>query len=83
MIQASDALQQLNWVVPIVAIVGVVGQWGIGAFYAGRMDERVHGQGREIRDLKIEHAKHDVKLDNHEGRIAHIEGRRGIPLGSQ
>jgi hypothetical protein len=80
---AGDVMQQLDWVVPIVAIVGVVGQWGIGAFYAGRMDERVHSQGREIRDLKIEHAKHDVRLTNHEGRIAHIEGRRGIPLGSE
>ena len=83
MVQAAQAIQELGWMVPIVAIVGVIGQWGIGAFYAGRMDERVHSQGREIRDVKISLGRQSERLDNHEGRIAHIEGRKGIPLGSE
>lgn len=82
MILGGDAIvSELGWVVPIVALIGVIGQWGVGAFYAGRMDERVHGLGREIRDIKIDQRGFEEKLSNHEGRIAHIEGRKGVEYG--
>jgi hypothetical protein len=73
----------LSPAVPVAAILGIVGQWGIGAFYAGRMDERLRGHGYEIRDLKDKTKDHDTQLGNHERRISHIEGRKGIPLGSE
>ena len=76
-------ISDLGWVVPVVAILGVLGQWMIGAFYAGRMDERVRGQGIEIRDLKKKTSKHDDTLVDHERRIAHWEGRKGISLGGE
>ena len=70
-----------EWIVPIgVALVGIVGQWGIGAFYAGRMDERVHLRGDEIRDEKIAQGRAAERLDNHEGRISHLEGRTSFGM---
>ena len=77
------AVSDLNWIVPIAALVGILGQWGVGAFYAGRMDERVRGQGFEIRELKDSKREADAKLVNHEGRISHLEGERGIPHGGE
>lgn len=75
------AISDLNWIVPIAAVLGIVGQWGVGAFYAGRMDERVRGQGFEIRDLKDKQRETDSTLVEHEGRISHIEGQKGFPRG--
>lgn len=68
----------LWWVLPAVALLGVVGQWGIGAYYAGRLTQKVDDQAGWLK-------RHDAELQNsaaqmleHEGRIARVEGRLGI-----
>jgi hypothetical protein len=50
------------------------------AFIWGALTEKVKGQGREIGEIKGVQKEHGLILVNHERRISHSEGRKGIPL---
>ena len=58
-------------------------QWTIVAFAAGRLNQRVDDQGREIKELRGVQGQHSGQLTNHERRISHIEGSKGIPLAEE
>jgi hypothetical protein len=63
-----DALA-LQWILAAVAVIGVLGQWGVGAYWAGRMAQRTETNSEEIADLKL-------KVSDHETRISHLEGHQ-------
>lgn len=53
----------------------------VAAFVYGQLTQRQKDQGRELREVKDEQLEHRAQLLDHEGRISHIEGRKGMPHG--
>jgi hypothetical protein len=57
----------------------VVAQLIVAAFVYGQLTQRQKDQGGWLKRHESEIGKHADQLLDHEGRISHIEGRKGIP----
>ena len=65
----------------VQAGVTVLANLLVAAFVYGQLTQRQKDQGRELREVKDEQLEHRSQLLDHEGRISHIEGRKGIAHG--
>jgi hypothetical protein len=52
------------------------------AYHAGKLNQRVASHDVRLDEQGVILDKHGVTLTDHERRISHIEGQRGIPLSS-
>lgn len=55
----------------------------IGMYVYGQLTQQVKDQGGWLKRHENELSKHSEQLLDHEGRIAHIEGRKGLPYGGE
>lgn len=55
-------------------------QLSIAAFFYGRTTERVNGLVDRANRTDSTQGEHGQVLTNHERRISHLEGSKGIPL---
>jgi hypothetical protein len=53
----------------LVALLTTIGQKKTASFYYGKLTEKVDGHSADIKKL-------EVKTDNHETRISHLEGAK-------
>lgn len=69
-------MNALLWIVPSIAVLGVIGQWGVGAFWVGRVVQRVDDHDRRFDETDVRLERADSKIDDHGRRIAWLEGRK-------
>jgi len=71
------------WVQVALTICGVSGVDAVLlAYFMGGLNQRVKSQAAEISEHGAVLDGHGKALTDHERRIAHIEGQRGISLSS-
>lgn len=58
--------------------VTLLAQLAVAAFVYGQLTQRQKDQGGWLKKHDGEIADHRTQLMNHEGRISHIEGARGV-----
>lgn len=66
-----------QWLVPSVF------QLIVAAFVYGQLAQRQKDQGGWLKKHDSELADHKKILFNHEGRLSHVEGRKGLPHGAE
>ncbi len=72
--QGVHAVDAGAWLEAILISLGVIGQWGVGAYYAGKLTQRVTEHGHDLLGLHEDVRELRGRVDNHEGRMSAMEG---------